>query len=1320
MVSYFYKIYFPQLNLSLIIILTYIFNSSTIQAQNLTNIIKFKTKDLQYANFASYSNGDMILEICKYHEFYNDRFFYGFKNNGRGYFYNNKTNEEYYYHPIIVNSNSQQKYESENIVIKESGSGNEYLISIAKENTNVEIYDFNNNITYIKHINNFTEKEEVNSFRHTSIFLNTNTSNSYYYLFGFIGKKNNERSFIIQKHNFNSIKNFSSDRTLVKEISIRNMEPLMKESGVSCFQTEKKFILCFYLNNKSSYKIAAYDIELEEKVNITFSNGIAYISDHNPFYKCIFLKKEVGVFVFYAYKNDYYPSFLFKQYQENTSEIINFTISEIFLEKIIFNKYIKLNDIVKLNENKISFFSTIIFKLYITIINLFEDKYYKARYYLIDICKDYQFKIYYEMRLYNYNNFIAFGFSYNGDPEIGINNISVGLLIFNYPNATDKYLYLNKYLYNYSSIKNININLTDEVIIENNIFGYIFSSIEITDLVNCDNLIFFPSNSNRLFTPYNLTKNEIINLELTINNGDNFNNFTCILKYRYKVTEPDLEKYDEYPLYIQTSSNFRNTTLEKEEYIGRLTHYNIVLNETLTVFCNNSNCGLCFEKNTSFCIICKFNFTLFDDGTKNCSDNDNIITDLESINYSNNEIAINDIEIIKTEIKDNKEDLIEIIPKLINATETGKNYEMIGNDFILTIKPTNSFIPNSTNIDFSSCENILRDYYKIYPPRIITILQLEIYNKNEKSLVNNVAYQVYDDNKNILDLSLCNDTNIKIFYLIKSNSSTNISFLSSFKDLGIDLLNINDSFFNDICVSYSESNNDVVLNDRVIDYYQNYSMCDEGCTYNQSDLELMIIACDCEINENLTTNMTNTNLVQSDNIGKSSVFEIIKCYKLVFSFKDKLNNIGFWIISILLCLQIPLLIICVYKGIKPIKEYLHKLMVEYGYIKKNAVETNANAKNKKIKIKNKSSKEFESPKSPPKKKKSKKKILRENKNKVNDDSSIDRVKEPHNSKVLVQINNIINDNPMVNNNKNNNKKKKKKKRKKNIIVSLPTQGNKDITLVNKNVIGGNINLNLININLNNRSNNSNTTSNYVLNIYTFEEAINMDYRPLCNIFYIYLLTKQAVFHAFLYKSPLELFPLRFSLLIFIITSDLSLNALFYFDDKISDKYKYTKSLLLFSFSNNITVILLSTFIGFILLTLFSKLGSSINYLRYIFKSEEEKLKKDKKYKVTEKRKKEIQNEVEEIVKKYKIRTIILIIINLLLMIFFWYYVTAFCHVYSSTQMSWLWDSFLSMISRIIIDLLLSLLFAKLYRMAVESNIQCLYKASIFFYSFGFK
>ena len=232
-----------------------------------------------------------------------------------------------------------------------------------------------------------------------------------------------------------------------------------------------------------------------------------------------------------------------------------------------------------------------------------------------------------------------------------------------------------------------------------------------------------------------------------------------------------------------------------------------------------------------------------------------------------------------------------------------------------------------------------------------------------------------------------------------------------------------------------------------------------------------------------------------------------------------------------------------------------------------------------------------------------------------------------------------------------------------------------------------------------------------------EESFKYDKRQICEIFYIYLLSKQAIFHAFLYRSPLVVFPLRLCLLFFIISSDLALNAFFYFNDNISEKYRNPKNIFEFTFTTNITLILLSTLVGFVFSTFFTKLSNSTKEIRDVFKTEEEKLKKDKKYVVTEKRKIEIQKEIENILQRYKVKIICLITLELIFMLFFWYYVVAFCHVFSSTQISWILDSLISIIFSVIIDALICFALSKLYTMAVNSEIICLYKIALFFYAF---
>ena len=118
------------------------------------------------------------------------------------------------------------------------------------------------------------------------------------------------------------------------------------------------------------------------------------------------------------------------------------------------------------------------------------------------------------------------------------------------------------------------------------------------------------------------------------------------------------------------------------------------------------------------------------------------------------------------------------------------------------------------------------------------------------------------------------------------------------------------------------------------------------------------------------------------------------------------------------------------------------------------------------------------------------------------------------------------------------------------------------------------------------------------------------------------------------------------------------------------------------------------------------------------KKKKKKLEKKKGYKVTDKRKGEIKEKIENILENYKCKIIILFVIELILMMFYWYYVVIFCQIFSGTQMSWLIDSILSMISRFIMDAILCFGFAKLYNIGVSSNYECIYKIALFFYGFS--
>ncbi len=258
---------------------------------------------------------------------------------------------------------------------------------------------------------------------------------------------------------------------------------------------------------------------------------------------------------------------------------------------------------------------------------------------------------------------------------------------------------------------------------------------------------------------------------------------------------------------------------------------------------------------------------------------------------------------------------------------------------------------------------------------------------------------------------------------------------------------------------------------------------------------------------------------------------------------------------------------------------------------------------------------------------------------------------------------------------------------------------------------------LILINANNSGKKEILKSNHKLNIYNYEEAIAYEKRSFFRIFFIFLISKDNLLNIIFFNPPLELKPLRICIFIFNYAIDLALNALFYLSKNISDKYHYTgPNRIFFSLINNLTKSIASTIVGYILLFIFTSLSQSRDTIIKIFRTQDNLLKKDKTYKVDDETKIKISNEIEKILKCLKIKIICFVIFELLLSLFFFYYVTAFCHVYKSTQTSWLLDSLSSYIISFFITLILSLILAMLYKLSVNYKINILYKISLLVYS----
>ena len=307
---------------------------------------------------------------------------------------------------------------------------------------------------------------------------------------------------------------------------------------------------------------------------------------------------------------------------------------------------------------------------------------------------------------------------------------------------------------------------------------------------------------------------------------------------------------------------------------------------------------------------------------------------LELLSQENNYpifIDESETEIIDTST-DSKEEIINNIDNLIRNKNPKISYIMKGNDYTAILKPINKKIEESTvNIDFLECEKILKVEN---PNKKFRIFQLNIENKIENHLVDQVEYKIYDENGIEMDLSVCNNVEIIIEYEIKNKSLLNLEQISNFQNMGVDVFDIKNEFFNDICFPYSDNdtNSDMILYDRVLIIYQNYSICGDGCEYISFNTEKVSANCNCKVKKEVSLENEKGNFqTYIMNTFLYSNFGVIKCYNLVFSLVGKLKNAGFLTFGLMIIIHIPLYSLYFINGTTKVTKFITKEMNKNGY-----------------------------------------------------------------------------------------------------------------------------------------------------------------------------------------------------------------------------------------------------------------------------------------------------------------------------------------------------------------------------------------------------
>ena len=186
-------------------------------------------------------------------------------------------------------------------------------------------------------------------------------------------------------------------------------------------------------------------------------------------------------------------------------------------------------------------------------------------------------------------------------------------MIFSYPNINDKKLNIEDYIYNDNTLDALNLKceFPKQLIIQNNIFGYILNSTYILKIEG-PSLYYLPYSSKNetveIKVNYTLENDEYIKFKYS--GTENFlPQINKTIEYYYIATEPDYNTSESYA--DETwGYDYNETELSKEQYVGRLSYYYIqLINELSFTGCTNSNCYICRKDPPSICLTCLNNYT---------------------------------------------------------------------------------------------------------------------------------------------------------------------------------------------------------------------------------------------------------------------------------------------------------------------------------------------------------------------------------------------------------------------------------------------------------------------------------------------------------------------------------------------------------------------------------------------------------------------------------------------------------------------------------------------------------------------------------------
>ena len=201
-------------------------------------------------------------------------------------------------------------------------------------------------------------------------------------------------------------------------------------------------------------------------------------------------------------------------------------------------------------------------------------------------------------------------------------------------------------------------------------------------------------------------------------------------------------------------------------------------------------------------------------------------------------------------------------------------------------------------VDFQDCYNKVKSHYQILDELIIVIIDKKPKNNGQTSYSffhPEIGYKLNAE-------EICKNETIVVkenLTSILSEGKNNFNLQTSLTDQGINIFDLNDPFYTDLCYDFDNpSNKDIPLSERISTIYPDVSLCDEGCQMDGIDLETMTASCNCKFKDIENNNVIKENALLDNVVG--DVFDFIaqsnilvmKCYDYIFDhFSESIGGI---------------------------------------------------------------------------------------------------------------------------------------------------------------------------------------------------------------------------------------------------------------------------------------------------------------------------------------------------------------------------------------------------------------------------------------------